>query len=129
MSVGRRIRHCRQARGWTLRDLSERVNGSISYLSEIERGIADPTISTLRQIAVALDVSLNALLVREPHCISVTEPTLPVALEQLARECRVLGITTPLQITVNRGWDFDVHAGEMVAVGWTLTLRGEAADE
>lgn len=125
MSVGRRLRQARLALRWSLRDVRERTNISISYLSEIERGIADPTLSTLLTLAGALDMSLNQLLTREPHRIAVTGRNLPAALERLAHECRALRVITPLHIAVKQAFDVDEDTGEIVPIGWTLILEGE----
>lgn len=60
--IGREIRQRRKQAGWTLIDMRGRTGISISWLSFVERGIADPTVSTLNKIAVALGVPLDALI-------------------------------------------------------------------
>ena len=62
--LGAAIRAERVTAGLSLRDLSERTKVSNAYLSQIERGLHEPSISVLSAIAGALDVSLEALLTR-----------------------------------------------------------------
>ncbi len=60
---GSRLRRARNERGKTLREVSEYSGISITYLSDLERGVlVNPTLDTLKKIAEALDVSLNELL-------------------------------------------------------------------
>lgn len=61
--VGQRIRILRQREGWTLKELSNRCALSVSFLSQIERGLSSFSIPSLRSICQALAVSLPALLV------------------------------------------------------------------
>jgi transcriptional regulator with XRE-family HTH domain len=63
-ALGALIRAQRVTAGLTLRELSERTNVSNAYLSQIERGLHEPSISVLGAIAAALGVSLEALLAR-----------------------------------------------------------------
>jgi transcriptional regulator with XRE-family HTH domain len=62
--LGTAIRAERVTAGLSLRDLAERARVSNAYLSQIERGLHEPSISVLSAIARALDVSLEALLAR-----------------------------------------------------------------
>ena len=48
--------------GVTLQDLSERTGLAVSYLSEIERGIKQGSISALTRIARALDTTIDVLV-------------------------------------------------------------------
>jgi transcriptional regulator with XRE-family HTH domain len=63
-TLGALIRAQRVTAGLTLRELSERTKVSNAYLSQIERGLHEPSISVLGAIAAALGVSLEALLAR-----------------------------------------------------------------
>jgi transcriptional regulator with XRE-family HTH domain len=53
-SLGRQIRLARTERGWTLKELSEATNVSVSQLSSIERGAHLPSLESLAAIATAL---------------------------------------------------------------------------
>ena len=60
--IGERLRSRRQAAGLSLRDLAERLGVSPSLISQIERGRANPSVSTLYAIVAELDISLDELL-------------------------------------------------------------------
>lgn len=55
--LGAHIRQLRHARGLTLVRLAEATDLSHPFLSQLERGLAQPSLSTLRRIAVALETS------------------------------------------------------------------------
>ncbi|HLP85671.1 MAG TPA: response regulator [Phycisphaerales bacterium] len=55
VELGRQVRLARTERGWTLKELSEASNVSVSQLSSIERGAHLPSLESLVAIAVALD--------------------------------------------------------------------------
>lgn len=56
-----RIRALRKARGLTLRELAQRAGVTESFLSQVERGTASPSISSLRRIASGLGQSIGSL--------------------------------------------------------------------
>ncbi len=62
MGVGDRIREIRENKKISLRNLAERTEVSASLISQIENGKVDPSLSTLRKIAIALDVALFSLV-------------------------------------------------------------------
>lgn len=55
---GQRVAYLRKEAGITQEELAFRTNISPSYLSAIERGITDTTISTLKRLAKALDKNI-----------------------------------------------------------------------
>ena len=60
--VGAEIRDLRKAKRLTIKELSLATSLSVGHLSEIERGIASPSIKTLRDIAKALGVTIGWFL-------------------------------------------------------------------
>lgn len=62
--LGALLRAERLAKGLSLRDLAARTSVSNAYLSELERGRHEPSLSVLRAIASALDAPLGPMLVR-----------------------------------------------------------------
>jgi transcriptional regulator with XRE-family HTH domain len=60
--IGEHLRARRHELGLSLRDLAERLGVSPSLISQIERGRANPSVSTLYQLVAELDVSLDELL-------------------------------------------------------------------
>jgi transcriptional regulator with XRE-family HTH domain len=61
LEVGRKIRVRRLQAGLTLQRLASAVGVSQSLISQVERGLASPSITTLRRIAGALEVPIAAL--------------------------------------------------------------------
>jgi transcriptional regulator with XRE-family HTH domain len=61
-SLGALLRAQRQAAELSLRELSARTNVSNAYLSQLERGLHEPSLSVLRAIASALGIPLGSLL-------------------------------------------------------------------
>ncbi len=59
--LGGRIRALRQRKGFTLRELADRATVTESFLSQVERGVASPSIGTLRRIAAGLGESIGSL--------------------------------------------------------------------
>jgi DNA-binding NtrC family response regulator len=55
LELGRQVRLARTERSWTLKELSEASNVSVSQLSSIERGAHLPSLESLVAIAIALD--------------------------------------------------------------------------
>lgn len=62
MDVGGRIRRMRLAKRLRLTDVAEKAGFSVSYLSQIENGKVDMTISTLQAIALALEANVADFL-------------------------------------------------------------------
>nr|WP_268821678.1 helix-turn-helix domain-containing protein [Octadecabacter dasysiphoniae] len=60
-TLGADIRALRKARGLTLAELGETLNRSVGWLSQVERDLSEPSITDLRQMARALDVSVSSL--------------------------------------------------------------------
>ena len=66
VSIGARIKAARTAAGMTQMDVARRTDLSLQAVGDIERGIVrDPHISSLRQIAYALDVPVEMLVKEE----------------------------------------------------------------
>jgi transcriptional regulator with XRE-family HTH domain len=61
-ALGAFIRTQRAMAGLSLRELAERTDVSNAYLSQIERGLHEPSIRVLHSIAAALGVPLDLLL-------------------------------------------------------------------
>jgi transcriptional regulator with XRE-family HTH domain len=70
MGISDRIRQQREAKGWSLRTLAKLSAISPSLVSQIETGKIDPSLSTLRKIALALDVPLFYFVLEDPYQIS-----------------------------------------------------------
>jgi transcriptional regulator with XRE-family HTH domain len=62
--LGAMLRAQRVAADLSLRELSDRTKVSNAYLSQLERGLHEPSLGVLRAIASALGVPLGSLLAR-----------------------------------------------------------------
>jgi transcriptional regulator with XRE-family HTH domain len=62
--LGDQLRRERQAREERLVDVAERAGVSTQYLSEVERGLKDPSSEMLQAIAGALDLTVRQLVSR-----------------------------------------------------------------
>lgn len=58
------LRQLREERGWSQEHLAERANLNRSYLGEVERGCAVPSLLTVDKLASALGVRLSSLISR-----------------------------------------------------------------
>lgn len=62
--LGTFIREQRKQAEMSLRDLASRTDVSNPYLSQIERGLHEPSVRVLRSIAKALNISAETLMVQ-----------------------------------------------------------------
>lgn len=60
-SLGADLRALRKSRGLTLNQLAASLGRSVGWLSQVERGLSDPSIADLRRIAACLGVSVSML--------------------------------------------------------------------
>jgi len=63
--IGKIIRTKRTEKNMSLKELAEKTGLTASFLSQVERGFAEPSITSLRQIAEALDVPIFYFLIEE----------------------------------------------------------------
>lgn len=65
LALGSRIRELRQRRELSVGELAHLANVSKSLISQIERGVATPSIDTVRKLASALDVPVFSLFLED----------------------------------------------------------------
>lgn len=63
--VGETLRLRRQMRGMLLKQVAEPAGISVGMLSQVERGLAAPSVKTLRAICSAMDMPVNWLFHRD----------------------------------------------------------------
>lgn len=67
-TLGDRIRNLRRERGLRLVDLAKLTDLSVSFISQVERGLTNPGMRSLILMADALEVRPHALLEDAPPC-------------------------------------------------------------
>jgi transcriptional regulator with XRE-family HTH domain len=60
--VGRNVRQIRKERGWSQEDLAFEAGLDRTYISGVERGVRNPTVLVLSELARALKVAPSVLL-------------------------------------------------------------------
>lgn len=60
--VGKRVRDARKSKNFTQEQLAEAVDKTVETISNIERGVKLPGLSTLEDIRVVLEVKLSELI-------------------------------------------------------------------
>jgi transcriptional regulator with XRE-family HTH domain len=60
--LGLRVRQLRETRGWSQEDFAEVSNLHRTYVSGIERGTRNPTLTVLLRIADGFEMNLSELL-------------------------------------------------------------------
>lgn len=60
--LGRNVRALREAKGWSQEDYADRAGIHRTYVSDIERGRRNPTITVVEKLAKPLGVSTGQLL-------------------------------------------------------------------
>lgn len=64
--IGNDIRALRQGRGWTLSDLSQQLDRSVGWLSQVERGTSEPSLNDIRQIADLFNLPVSFFFSHSP---------------------------------------------------------------
>lgn len=65
LKMGEKIRNIRKTQGLSLSVLADKIGKTSSYLSQVERGLAEPSITALREISKALKVPIFYFLIED----------------------------------------------------------------
>ena len=60
--LGRNVRRLREEKGWSQEDYADRAGIHRTYVSDIERGKRNPTVTVVEKLAKPLDVEPGRLL-------------------------------------------------------------------
>jgi len=91
VALGKRIRNLRDGMGFTQDRLAEMAGISLKHLGELERGRGNPTLSSLKGLSDALDVSLVELFSYDHEQLSeeqIREQAVQAIKDAPGRECR-----------------------------------------
>ncbi|MBN2261117.1 MAG: helix-turn-helix transcriptional regulator [Clostridiales bacterium] len=79
--IGTKIRELRVSKKMTLSSLAKQTNFTASYISQLERNIIQPSLSSLRKISDALDVPIYSFLTFEESQHVITKANERIKLE------------------------------------------------
>ena len=65
-ALGRDIRRLRKGKGITIKELAAATGRSVGYLSQVERGLSEISVSDLQRVTRVLGVPLSWFFVNEP---------------------------------------------------------------
>jgi len=134
---GSMIRRMRKSQNLTLADLSEKMGLSPSFLSQVERGLINPSINSLRRIALALGTpvsyffdeseSTNGPLVRKDQrkVLENKDSRLIYELLSSGHNHRIEFLLSRLEIGATSAESRMAHRGDEAA----LVLQGECRIE
>ena len=63
--IGKKIRSIRKSKNLTIVELSEQINVTSGYISQIERDLISPSLAVLKRLSEALDIPLSALFMED----------------------------------------------------------------
>ena len=84
-NIGSNIRIARKRANMTQEELSERVGITPQYLSDIERGLVGPSVTTLKKICTNLNISSDFILFGENQDADGASLTLFEKLQRLPK--------------------------------------------
>lgn len=61
MTLGQRLRFLRKENHLTLKELSQLADLSVPYLSDMERGVVNPSVDTLQKVAKAYNMTVKEI--------------------------------------------------------------------
>jgi transcriptional regulator with XRE-family HTH domain len=110
-SLGARIREFRSARRMSLRALASRAQTSPGFLSQLERGQVNASVSTLRKLADGLGITLPDLFTEE-------DTNRPKVLRRAQRpEIHASNLTSKYLLSQKPLRNLEVYAGELLPGG------------
>ena len=69
MTLGQKVKHCREKIGYTQVELAKRTQTSQPYISRLEKDDFNPSTQMIVSIAVILRVSIDYLLIEDKQAI------------------------------------------------------------
>ncbi|WP_206811845.1 cupin domain-containing protein [Paradesulfitobacterium ferrireducens] len=104
--IGEKIRKFRLEKNLSLKALADKTGLTSSFLSQVERDIADPSINSLRKVADALEVPIFSLLVSEvepnPVVRKNERKSLRFAKSQMSYELLTPDLNRSMEVLISR---------------------------
>jgi len=93
-SIGVKIREIRESKNLSIKELSEKANLSSSFISQVERDLVAPSITSLREISKVLEIPIfyliddevNSEIVKKNHRRKFSLPESNVTFELLSHD-------------------------------------------
>jgi transcriptional regulator with XRE-family HTH domain len=82
-TLGERVREIREAKALTQRDVADRIQIDDYYISRLENGHINPTLSTMEKLARALEIEVRDLFPATQTEFRVTPPKLDKDLKKV----------------------------------------------
>lgn len=94
VQIGQRIKSAREALGYTQEKFAEKIDRSVQYVSDLERGKVGPSIQTLINICNTLYVTTDYILLGKTDNSSNRSkiPDVPAALTDEQKEVLIDGM-------------------------------------
>ena len=86
MKLGDHLRAIRREHKLTLKNLSQRADLSVPYLSDIERGVVNPSVETVQKIAKAYDMTFKDLVTGVEELGGSTHVTYPAGFSEFVED-------------------------------------------
>ena len=138
--MGKKIRDLRKASALSLAELAQKISKTSSYLSQIERGLAEPSLSALRQISKALNTPIFYFLVDEKEYntvvrkdqrkkIEIPDSNIEIELISSSRNRQIEMIEATIQAGEESSREKDTYEGEECILVKKGQLDIEIGDE
>jgi len=131
MQLGNKLRRLRKLRGLTIEELADKSEITKGFISQLERDLAVPSVTTLKQILDVLGVELSSFFsdmsAREMNLFTQTDRTIhsftdQYKLENLIPKMKYLEME-PLLLTVNPNSKYEMQFSE--DEGFGFIIRGK----
>lgn len=86
MKLGERLRLMRKENKLTLKDLSQIAELSVPYLSDMERGVVNPSFDTLQKVAKAYNTTVKKLLIDVEELDELEDTNYPEGFEAFIKD-------------------------------------------
>ena len=86
MTLGQRLRFLRKENHLTLKELSQFADLSVPYLSDMERGVVNPSVDTLQKVAKAYNMTVKELFSGVEGLGELVQTTYPEGFELFLQE-------------------------------------------